>query len=56
MASFLLGLFNRLVLKNAVPTLIVTALAASFFIGHATNFELDASSDSLVLAGCRTHR
>ena len=49
MAHFLTSLFNRLVLNNPVATLIVTALVSSFFIAHVTDFELDASSDSLVL-------
>jgi predicted RND superfamily exporter protein len=49
MGSFLIKLFDRLVLKNPIPTLVVTALVSSFFMAHVTDFELDASSDSLIL-------
>lgn len=49
MTHFLTNLLNRLVLNNAVVTLVVTALVASFFIAHVSDFELDASSDSLIL-------
>ncbi|MFT6373259.1 MAG: putative RND superfamily exporter protein [Gammaproteobacteria bacterium] len=49
MARFLINLFNRLVLNNPIVTLIVVALVSGFFISHTTEFELDASSDSLIL-------
>jgi predicted RND superfamily exporter protein len=49
MALFLNNLFNRFVLNSPIATLIVVALASGFFIAHTTDFELDASSDSLIL-------
>ena len=49
MLRLLINLFNRLVLNSPIATLIVVALASGFFIAHTTDFELDASSDSLIL-------
>ncbi|MFT4649899.1 MAG: putative RND superfamily exporter protein, partial [Flavobacteriales bacterium] len=49
MANFLINLFNRLVLNSPIATLIVVALVSGFFIAQTTDFELDASSDSLIL-------
>ncbi len=49
MAHFLNNLFNRLVLNSPIATLIVVALVSGFFIAHTPDFELDASSDSLIL-------
>lgn len=49
MALFLIKLFNRLVLNSPIATLVVVALVSGFFIAHTTDFELDASSDSLIL-------
>ena len=49
MASSLLDLYKNTVLRKPVITLIVTALVMSFFIAHVTEFELDASADSLIL-------
>lgn len=49
MAHFLNNLFNRWVLNSPIATLIVVALVSGFFIAHSPDFELDASSDSLIL-------
>lgn len=49
MAHFLNNLFDRWVLNSPIVTLIVVALVSGFFIAHTPDFELDASSDSLVL-------
>jgi len=49
MVHFLINLFNRLVLSSPVATLVMVAIVSSFFIAHTTDFELDASSDSLIL-------
>lgn len=49
MSRLLINLFNRLVLNSPIATLIVVALVSGFFIAHTTDFELDASSDSLIL-------
>lgn len=49
MALFLINLFNRLVLNSPIATLVMVAIVSGFFIAHTTDFELDASSDSLIL-------
>lgn len=49
MAHFLKNLFNRSILNRPIATLLVVALISAFFIVHVPDFELDASSDSLVL-------
>ena len=49
MAHFLNNLFNRLVLNSPKATLIAVALVSGFFITYTPDFELDASSDSLIL-------
>ena len=49
MASSLLNLYNSTVLRKPIITLLLTALIMSFFIAHVTEFELDASADSLIL-------
>ncbi|MDT8335949.1 MAG: MMPL family transporter, partial [Desulfurivibrionaceae bacterium] len=43
------NIYESLVLKRPVATLIVTLLAVSFFAWHIPDFKLDASGDSLVL-------
>ncbi|MFN2366421.1 MAG: RND family transporter, partial [Desulfurivibrionaceae bacterium] len=43
------NIYESLVLKRPVVTLIVTLLAVSFFAWHIPDFKLDASGDSLVL-------
>jgi hypothetical protein len=43
------NIYESLVLKRPVVTLIVTLLAVSFFAWHIPAFKLDASGDSLVL-------
>ncbi|MCP4431327.1 MAG: transporter, partial [Gammaproteobacteria bacterium] len=49
MASSLIALYNNIVLRKPVLTLLITALAMTFFVSHVTEFELDASADSLIL-------
>ncbi len=49
MASSLIKLYNNTVLRRPVITLLITALVMAFFISHVTEFELDASADSLIL-------
>ncbi|NNE64140.1 MAG: MMPL family transporter, partial [Gammaproteobacteria bacterium] len=49
MAVHLINLYNNIVLRKPLVTLIVTALIGAFFISHVTEFELDASADSLIL-------
>ena len=49
MASTLINLYNNTVLRKPVVTLLLTALVAAFFLSHVTEFELDASADSLTL-------
>ena len=49
MASSLLNLYKNTVLRKPIITLMLTALIMSFFLAHVTEFELDASADSLIL-------
>ncbi len=49
MASMLMNLYNNTVLRKPLITLLLTTLIMAFFIFHVTDFELDASADSLVL-------
>ena len=49
MASYLFALYSKTVLQRPVVTLVITAAIAGFFLAHATDFELDASADSLIL-------
>ncbi|MDH5484145.1 MAG: MMPL family transporter [Gammaproteobacteria bacterium] len=49
MASALVQLYNRLILKQPIYTLIITALLSLFLAWQIQYFRLDASADSLVL-------
>ena len=49
MAALLIKLYNKLVLQKPLITLLITAIVAAFFLSHLTQFELDASADSLIL-------
>ena len=49
MASSLINLYNSTVLRKPIITLLLTILVMAFFIAHVTEFELDASADSLIL-------
>ena len=49
MVSYLFALYSKTVLQRPVITLVITAVIAGFFLAHATDFELDASADSLIL-------
>jgi len=49
MASILMNLYSNTVLRKPLITLLLTTLIMAFFIFHVTEFELDASADSLVL-------
>ncbi len=49
MKKAIANIYESLVLKQPVATLIVTLLAVSFFAWHIPEFRLDASGDSLVL-------
>ncbi len=49
MASSLINLYNNSVLRKPIITLLLTALVMAFFFYHITDFELDASADSLIL-------
>jgi len=49
MASSLIKIYNSTVLSKPIITLLLTALVMAFFIVHVTEFELDASADSLIL-------
>ena len=49
MIAKLIDGYNRYILQQPVLTLIVVTAVATFFLLHATEFELDASADSLVL-------
>ncbi|MFT5219009.1 MAG: putative RND superfamily exporter protein [Planctomycetota bacterium] len=49
MLSKLIELYQKQVLQKPVLTLVVMACIFSFFIYHASDFELDASADSLIL-------
>ena len=49
MLSKFIAVYNRLVLKQPLATLIVITSVVVFFLLHIPDFELDASADSLVL-------
>jgi len=49
MASSLINIYNSTVLRKPIITLLLTTLVMAFFIAHVTEFELDASADSLIL-------
>ena len=49
MPSSLINLYNSTVLRRPIITLLLTALVMLFFFSHITDFELDASADSLIL-------
>lgn len=49
MGSYLIKLYSNTVLRHPVITLLLTAAVSAFFISHVTEFELDASADSLIL-------
>ena len=49
MSTYLINLYQNTVLRKPVITLIITALVMAFFISHVSEFELDASADSLIL-------
>ena len=49
MAALLIKLYNKIVLQKPVITLTITAIVVAFFLTHLTEFELDASADSLIL-------
>jgi len=42
-------LYNRLILRKPVITLVVASLVVGFFLSNVPRFELDASADSLIL-------
>ncbi|MDH5354436.1 MAG: transporter, partial [Gammaproteobacteria bacterium] len=49
MGLYLIKLYNNTILRQPVIALMLTAALAAFFISHITEFELDASADSLIL-------
>jgi predicted RND superfamily exporter protein len=49
MLSKFIAVYNRLVLKQPLATLIILTSVVVFFLLHIPDFELDASADSLVL-------
>jgi predicted RND superfamily exporter protein len=49
MSTYLINLYQNTVLRKPVITLIITALVMAFFFSHVSEFELDASADSLIL-------
>ncbi|MCZ6796602.1 MAG: MMPL family transporter [Gammaproteobacteria bacterium] len=49
MASYLFALYSKTVLQRPLVTLVITAVIVGFFLAHVTDFELDASADSLIL-------
>jgi predicted RND superfamily exporter protein len=49
MQTYLIELYNKIVLKKPIVTLLATAVIVSFFLVNVSNFELDASADSLIL-------
>lgn len=49
MGSYLIKLYSNTVLRHPVIALLLTAAVSAFFISHVTEFELDASADSLIL-------
>lgn len=49
MTTYLFELYNRIILRKPVVTLVITAVIVGFFVTNVTHFELDASADSLIL-------
>ena len=49
MAALLIKLYHKIVLHNPIGTLLVIAIAVAFLLSHLSEFELDASADSLIL-------
>ena len=49
MTTYLFELYNKIILKKPVVTLVITAVIVGFFLSNVTHFELDASADSLIL-------
>jgi uncharacterized protein len=49
MLPTLLRLYDNIVLKNPLATILVTLLITAFFAYHTPQFRLDASADSLIL-------
>jgi len=49
MADELIELYNRLILRKPVITLVISCLVVGFFLSNISRFELDASADSLIL-------
>ncbi len=49
MSSYLIKLYSNTILRHPVIALLLTATVSAFFISHVTEFELDASADSLIL-------
>ena len=49
MTTYLFELYNKIILKKPVVTLVITAVIVGFFLTNVTHFELDASADSLIL-------
>ncbi|MCH7882457.1 MAG: RND family transporter [Proteobacteria bacterium] len=49
MAALLIKLYHKTVLQKPLITLLITAIVVAFFLSHLTQFELDASADSLIL-------
>ncbi len=49
MLQSLVSLYERLILKNPVPVIIVSVIVILFFASQTPKFKLDASADSLVL-------
>ncbi|TDJ28464.1 MAG: transporter [Gammaproteobacteria bacterium] len=49
MAAFLISLYKKTILQKPIITLLITAITVAFFLSHLTEFELDASADTLIL-------
>ena len=49
MAAFLITLYKKTILQKPIITLLITAITVAFFLSHLTEFELDASADTLIL-------
>ena len=49
MTTYLFELYNKIILRNPIVTLVITAVIVGFFLTNVTRFELDASADSLIL-------
>jgi predicted RND superfamily exporter protein len=49
MATKFIELYNKTVLRKPVVTLVITAIIVGFFLVNVSQFELDASADSLIL-------